>query len=56
MPGFTHWRPEAMSLWGMGYREVPFENGITFQWIGNDNDYDALKPTRLDSMGRKVKD
>ena len=40
----------------MDYREVPFEGGIAFEWIGFDKDYHALKPTRLDSMGRKVKD
>ena len=56
MRGFTHWKPEAKSLWGMGYREVPFENGTAFEWIGFDKDYNALKPKHLDDMGREVRD
>jgi len=54
MRGFTHWRPEQKDLWSMGYREVLFDNGIAFEWIGGDKDYYALKPKHLDDMGREV--
>lgn len=51
---FLHGEPERRSLWAYGFHGVPIENGIAFEWIGFDRDYDALKPTRLDSMGREV--
>lgn len=46
--------PERRSLWIYGFRAAPFENGIAFEWIGNDDNYDSLKPKALDSMGREV--
>ena len=52
--GFTHWQPEQKDFWSMGYREVLFDNGIAFRWIGSDKDYRALKPKHLDDMGREV--
>jgi len=51
---FLRRKPEDKSLWAFGVREDLIGNGIAFQWIGNDEDYDALRPTRLDSMGREV--
>ncbi len=56
MLGFVRSQPERRSLWNYGFRGVPFENGIAFQWIGGDPNYDALKPTCLDRMGREVGD
>lgn len=54
--GFLRREPENKSLWAFGFREELIENGIAFEWIGFDEDYDALRPTRLDSMGREVRD
>lgn len=53
---FLRGQPENRSLWVYGFHEELIENGIAFQWIGADDDFDARKPKRLDSMGREVKD
>jgi len=54
--GFLQREPENKSLWAFGFCEELIENGIAFKWIGFDKDYDALKPARLDSMGRVAED
>ena len=52
--GFVGRNPKDKSLWAFGVREELSEDCIAFQWIGNDSDYDALKPKHLDDMGREV--
>jgi len=51
---FSRGQPERKCLWNYGFRAVPIENGMTFEWIGNDSDYDSRKPERLDDFGREV--
>ena len=53
---FLRGQPENRSLWAYGFREELIENGIVFQWIGFDDDYDVREPKRLDSLGRVVQD
>lgn len=50
---FSRGQPERKCLWNYGFRAVPIENGMAFEWI-NDSDYDSRKPKHLDSFGREV--
>ena len=52
--GFVGRKPKDKSLWAFGVREELAENALVFRWVGNDDDYDALKPKHLDDMGREV--
>ena len=54
LTNFSRGQPERRCLWSYGFHAVPVENGIAFEWIGNDSDYDSRKPTHLDSMGREI--
>ena len=54
LTNFSRGQPERRCLWSYGFRAVLIENGIAFEWIGNDSDYDSREPECLDSMGREV--
>lgn len=51
---FLRGQPECKCLWNYGFRAASIKNGMAFEWIGNDDDYDSQKPERLDAFGREV--
>lgn len=51
---FSRGQSGDRSLWNFGFRAIPIENGVAFEWIGFDSDYDSRKPEHLDSMGRET--
>jgi len=54
LTNFSRGQPENRSLWNFGFRAVPIENGVAFEWIGSESDYDSRKPKHLDSLGRET--
>ena len=51
---FLRRTPFDRSLWSMGYRKRRVGVDVEFEWFGNDKDFDAAKPDRLDSYGAEI--
>ena len=51
---FQRRSPVDKSLWSMGYRKRRVGNDIEFEWYGNDVDYAASAPMKLDRWGAEI--